>query len=1109
MAKVFRIFNNSATVKEDWFNSANIGDGVIQSIKVENTGGNKLPTSIPSPFAQLDLVRAAFKEVCESNLTGLDLDSDHDVHILVSNALDIGEIFFNFEKHKKDLSIEVWDKDVELKKLLNSNTIENRHLGESLQLFLDSSDASSLNFDRFDKFFILKYQDEVIGGTSPRTLFFASADAPKRDIKIYRGKKDKMLSNSPKALYKRDKKFIEAIFDLNQTNHFQNDFPEFHQYLNLTLKIIQQRDANFASQLRNSSSSTKNHTDLTLPNNPGIKIEPLPGYSIQKALPVDPVNSEFIIKTEKDHAKLPLVLPVDKYQSILYTTDVWDDQIEVPINDPRPLDKRTLPRVNETYPYLTLGDFLANNIIRLPYELNSEHFLTLPNSENFLLPLTSRFFDYFDEEDLEKENMLEIREYGDGKMVTVTLNIPIQNGHTIPYKREYYVNLQPNPDKTGKIIDIEFALGIYPFVKSQTPINYTIALAENTSRKNVNIQLIDKASNTKIEGKEFDRSSKQNLYSSYYLTEKSFDLIKITTDGGDNFIIPKMRHHENTGTNFHFAIDFGTTNTHIEYITNQSNLPEEYKLEKDHFVFLRNRNISLRGQVKVNSEVNEQLLTQEVINNELGREKYSFPFRSVLLENDTINYDKSSHLFSHVNIGFDYGKVEIKDHLQEITNLKWLHTNEDYNSERIKKFIHQLIILCKNHVLLQNGNLNQTKITWLFPSSMTYYQRSNFTEIWKECFQKEFPQSESSNLNSLPESIAPFYFYTEFDNKMNLTKPTVTIDVGGGTTDMTVFEKNSPQYITSVKFAGDAIFGDGYANNIHNNGFIKKFYPGIKEKLNANHNILSNEIKVLEDIFKKSSSRDLSNFFFSLKNNTNLVDENIQIDYSKLLKKDEDTKIIFLIFYSALIYHLAQLMKKKNLEVPKQILFSGTGSKSLNILDPSEMKVKVNKLFNEIFNSIYSNKDSELKAEIYPKPKIITAKGALRGSIDREIDDLMYSFPGNELSTNFNDAISYNAINEELKESILENVKSFFKLLDNLNKKTDFFKSFGVSQNSYEVFKTMRNENLKDYLLRGLSEREKDLNSHDSPIEETLFFYPFIGLLNELASKVAQKTKIS
>src|SRR5690606_11731669 len=122
--------------------------------------------------------------------------------------------------------------------------------------------------------------------------------------------------------------------------------------------------------------------------------------------------------------------------------------------------------------------------------------------------------------------------------------------------------------------------------------------------------------------------------------------------------------------------------------------------------------------------------------------------------------------------------------------------------------------------------------------------------------------------------------------------------------------------ISSFKFAGNAIFGDGYSNSMGRNGFIRRFTTPVKNKLSANQESTVTESKILDEIYARGKSVDVSNYFFTLKDNYNLKKENLEIDYFSLLKNDQDFKIVFVLFYGALAYHLAQLMKEQGLSLP-------------------------------------------------------------------------------------------------------------------------------------------------------------------------------------------------
>nr|MBA3986412.1 hypothetical protein [Flavobacteriales bacterium] len=869
MAKVFRIFKNSGQNKSNWFTSFEIGSGAIDSITVQETEGKKLPTSIPSPFAQMDLVRTAFKNVCDEFIKGTDLDSIKDIHRIVSNALDIGQILFKYETNAASLSIESWDKSNNLNNLKNSSSKKIQHLGKTLELFMTSADATDFNFDKLDKLFILKYNNRVIGGTSPKTLFFASADAYKINVEIHAGN-DKMLDEHPLALYKRDKEYIKYWFYLKSLPNFANYFPEVNDYLVKTLQVIEDSNVGFGNELRAINQGNQ-YKDMSLSGNEGLIIEPLPGIRLKKEPQRDPVSSGFKIHTNRLLERPPLVLPVNTYtENIIYTYENWRPETEVPFNVNEPLNQRRLPLVNDRYPFLTINDFLADELIKLPYKIDKELYFAENNFENYLLPLKELFFDYFSVDDLIDNGLISFSEFG-ANDIEVTLRIPIQNGLHIPYTKKYSKNITLDLGRlnVGKIKEMDFTLGIYPFVKStENKIDYTIAISETERQKKINnIKLLGGQINISDEIIKRDRSVKTSPFSTYYITNSIFDYMVLDTNEVKNIIIPKLKLHNTTGLNYQFSIDFGTTNTHIEYITNNNGLPTNFKNENKHFAYLRDLNAEFKGEISTESIKRELLLNQEVIHNDLGSGKYSFPFRSVLFENNTINYNTSNYLFSDVNIGFDYEKVYVKDHINVIPNLKWLHLNQNFNHERVEKFIRQLLVLCKNKVLMTNGNLEQTKIVWLYPTSMTYNQRILFKEIWEKEFKSVFYTDNTNNISSVPESLAPFYYYVTFGGLMNHTQPTVSIDVGGGTTDITVFEQNKPTLLTSFKYAGEALYGDGYSNNINNNGFVERFYSKIKKQLEDNREKVVDEKAILDTIYQKNSSVDVINFLFSLKDN--------------------------------------------------------------------------------------------------------------------------------------------------------------------------------------------------------------------------------------------------
>ena len=178
MGKVFRLHTGNNNL-EGWGTSSAYGNAAIKAIKDPNGATCKKEiTSIPSPFARMDLVKTAFKIITDSK--NLDGNSIH--HKLVSDCLDVGEIFFNIDKFRDKVRILIWDSKNDLQTLLNSNNDKHRLFGETLRLYLEQ-DAAAFNFGQLDRIYLLDYigpdkpgQMNIIGATSSTTLFFTSAN---------------------------------------------------------------------------------------------------------------------------------------------------------------------------------------------------------------------------------------------------------------------------------------------------------------------------------------------------------------------------------------------------------------------------------------------------------------------------------------------------------------------------------------------------------------------------------------------------------------------------------------------------------------------------------------------------------------------------------------------------------------------------------------------------------------------------------------------------------------------------------------------------------------------------------------------------------------------
>ncbi len=93
--KILRLYTGGIDTGSDWSNTQVIDSEKIKNIvDPEGATNKKEITSIPSPFARMDLTFTAFEEVIERGLEGSTI-----YHKMVSDSLDIGQIFFNIRKY--------------------------------------------------------------------------------------------------------------------------------------------------------------------------------------------------------------------------------------------------------------------------------------------------------------------------------------------------------------------------------------------------------------------------------------------------------------------------------------------------------------------------------------------------------------------------------------------------------------------------------------------------------------------------------------------------------------------------------------------------------------------------------------------------------------------------------------------------------------------------------------------------------------------------------------------------------------------------------------------------------------------------------------------------
>ena len=357
----------------------------------------------------------------------------------------------------------------------------------------------------------------------------------------------------------------------------------------------------------------------------------------------------------------------------------------------------------------------------------------------------------------------------------------------------------------------------------------------------------------------------------------------------------------------------------------------------------------------------------------------------------------------------------------------------------------------------------------------------------------------------MPESSAPFLYYRAHHPGLSLS-----IDIGGGSSDIALFKNGSitPEFITSFKFAGNSIFGDGYAEstyerNSDSNGFVQFYKDSVLESIQGDQVLEEYLSTIVLNSTKKSA--DFCDRLFKLEESNNP-----RFNFTRELQLNPRLKLPFFLFYSSMAFYAGNLFKRSGIDsLPQNILFSGSASKTIRILCP-ENNDSLKKLFEFIFEKLTNLKvPNAFTVLLSSNPKEITCKGALLSGLETSVsnDTNIYWIGGDLMNNELGDVINESGArtilayqdllsNKQFKNDILESIRSYYHLLDEFVALYDINKFFGIDLDAYYKFQEIRENNLLDFLEYGIIANNK---KGESVIEETMFFKPLIGILNTLA----------
>lgn len=1168
-----------------------------KSFDVENIvfskGSSKAGTSIPSPLARMELFDTAFHIVAseKANLQGRTI-----YHQLVSDSLDMLQLIFNTKSTDIGLGKKLWFKEWKVKENIDKlkakgESHPNYLLGKSLdQIF---SDKINPRFSEVDSIFLIYYENKLVGGTSPLTLFFTSPN-------WNRYLKDGLINSIPqssdghvffgedyRALHERDKVFVEYVYKLLlQNKQVFGKADGLRSYVNKTIDnyFSQWRNefSDFSAVIANTEDGFTNIMDteydkvLTNVENKYLTINGLYFYHQQEGKEREKIKavSDFLIrasvskynsqKNEKGEVQTvypPLVL-VDgmNYSGDYMEKNVaWNSNTKIRdiYHKYVPFYERQLPQGNSqslTYPFVTTDDFLESYLVEMPFNLNSSKFYTgFRGDFKYLLPLKKEYFNFFTITDL-KNNLSIVLDEG---AVKVNLKIPIRNKKGVPdilFSKTY-------SKAKGTVIDCSCDIGIFPFYQvTDSELNdYTILLA-NRVEKEKNKELLAlhfftyknfASEETKLESVPVIRSladSGAPATSKYYKLKTLFDYAELSYRYDDigstcsGLIIPDFTNRSYNKGNmikaFTFAIDFGTSNTHVAYMEKSAALPRPFEIEPadQQMVLLNEPSNTTDLEIKYATygrfpEI-DLILRQEYLPAVITPKDNSaiyFPFKTASCEVvDFGNTEKSKvDLFSHINIGYNIDMESIKGNVIYTTNLKWLleNNNDDSNKNRVKFFLQQLLWQIKAKTIINNGNVADLKIVWSVPLSMERGNRTTLKSVLRDAFKNVFENSGAILQDPIPESVAPYFYLTKSGSGIQDIANAVNIDIGGGTSDVMMFMESAganraDKYLTtSFRFAGNDLWGSGFKGKLKDNGFLVNYLSYAKANNIQSPNVQRYFKKGSEDA--NISSDDLISLLFKY---------DIFFRFSDSITiGNPNLSLLLYLHFSAIVYHIVQIIEIKKYPLPRYLSFTGKGSQYIKMIcggDESELEQ-----FTKLLVKAYTDQplQNSFKIHLNENPKEITANGSVLYALADQEEKQKYEGDFEFIHPGFNPKINMELaekitddnnpflikdtleINSPLNIAVLNNLNNFLEKTLTNRSIIDFLNDFKI-KNLKLVNDALRwNGNIDNGEGLVYDSYRKVLNNlrsqdKESPLPESLFFFALKDALYQL-SKIVTNTK--
>lgn len=1083
--------NSDNSNKDGWASTSTLTEEQIATI-IDPAGGDpKLDvTSIPSPWGRWDLIRTAFRNVTSTG----EFDKNKLDHKLISDTLDVAQIFFHIDRLKKQGVVEVlcWNREKELELLRESDLPGHQILGKALDKYL-AQDAQSFNFDKLSSIALLQVVDPktgektIVGSTSSVTLFSVAPGDLSHLSPFLNFGTDRLFDKELCPLHKREEAFIIWLYALQcGYGYFSRYFKEIDEYLNATKSLLPPSIQRQINALTSESLQKDYDPQEYMPGSPIAILDDFNLFT-SKGMSVEKISekSDFCIRPlRKDREfpleRLPLVLPDNAgYASLYYIVDRWDTETEVPTCDPLPLNQRRLPGSGELYPYLSIGDFLEDTLVTLYNEIREDCFypgertLGLKNAKlGCMLPLKPRFFDYFSTDDLVNYKMLEMDLKGED--IIVKLSIPIKGGKMV-YERTYSEVTEDAAIGANKPAycrkRYKFELGMIPTKRHQY-LCY-VAAKELTPSLDAFVASGDLVAPS--------YSSIQDIiYSMEYV--QRLEVLRVTLSGVSGILIPIPRKpYTRQASVLSYAVDLGTTNTVVACKEDDGNPALLSWKDAEVLRMLTDFQQSDEGKLLIESR-----LTLPYIGGtgHSDIDPGKFPFRTALRVNQD---DRGYHgPFSNSAPDFTYQRF-VSSGAEAASDTKLDIKWEGVNDYSLHSYIHSLCVLISAHAELRGAPM--LRLSWSYPSSMNSQDRKRLSKLWEDAVNEylEVPGERKVELISENEAVAPYLYYYR---TAGIQGRTVSMDIGGGTVDilLTGYTEGEPMYLSSCRLGGNTLLREPYNKQTLGSGFSNYLRDYVDDVLKSGKvgdpkakGHLEKLLIWMQDNVERGKTIEAVEMFFALAQFVSKQDyrKALNLDLAEILTDENipqsNLRSIVLLYFVSLIYYTALLLKDARLPLPDSFVFSGNGSRMLRVIGDDGL---LSKITTEIFKVVIGGDAAHLSQSIgvmySEEPKLATTYGMLyREGSKRESPESLLSIHQGKLLRGDDvpavwDADERSAYQEDYLAKTLEDVASLANLFKHITTKLRLVKEYGYTDISIKfILQELEDVKENGTLIRG------------------------------------------